>query len=106
MRTRVKLLAMALNVVQDHSVSAASFFEDPITFIHGSFGFSMKVGQSGFTSEARERPKVHAVDIVVSNWYLSKMHGNRTLEIQIKDILPRQLRINMVPYACTRFVAG
>ena len=54
MRTPVKLLAMALNVAQDHSVSAASFFEDPIKFIHGSFGFSMKVGQSGFNSEAPE----------------------------------------------------
>ena len=89
MRTPVELLAVALNVAQDHSVSAASFFEDPITFINGSFGFSMKVGQSGFTSEAPERPKVHAMDIVVSNSYLSKMHGYRTLEIQIKDILPR-----------------
>ena len=46
------------------------------------------------------------MDIVVSNSYLSKMHGYRTLEIQIKDILPRQLRINVVPFSCTRFIAG
>ena len=79
MRTSVKLLTMALNVAQDHSLSAASFFEDSIAFIQSSFGYSMKVGPSGFTSEARERSKIHPVDIVVSTSDVSQMHGYRTL---------------------------
>ena len=66
MRTSVKLLTMALNVAQDHSVSAALFLEDSIAFIHGSFGYSMKVGPPAFTPEARERSKIHPVDVVVS----------------------------------------
>ena len=66
-RTSVKLLTMALNVAQDHSVSAALFLKDSIAFLHMvSFGYSMKVGPSGFTLEARERSKIHPVDILVS----------------------------------------
>ena len=66
MRTSVELLTMVHNVAQHHSVSAASFLEDSIALMHGSFGYSIKVGQSGFTPEARGRSRIHPVDVVVS----------------------------------------
>ena len=66
MRTSVKLLTIALNEAQDHSLSAASFLEESIALIHGTFGYSMKAGPSGFAPEARERSKIHSVDVVVS----------------------------------------
>ena len=71
MGTSVKLLTMALNVAQGHSVSAASFFEDSIALIHRSFGYSMKVGPSSFTPEAHDRSKIHPVDVGVSTLEVS-----------------------------------
>ena len=106
MSTSVEILTMALNVAQDHSVTAALFLEDSIAFIHGSFRYSMKKGSSGFTPEAPERSEIHPVDIVVSTSDVSKMHGYRALKIQIKHTFPQQLRINVVPYTCTRSVEG
>ena len=91
MMISVKLLTMALNVAQDHSVSVASFLEDSIAFIGGTFGYSMKVEPSGFISEAHERSKIHPVDIVVSTSDVSKMHRYRKLRIHIKHIFPQHL---------------